>query len=103
MGAKPKVDLREFVKQDLRKIATSVEFFDAEKYEGGERPVRKAKSDAQSKGEASKAGSETHEDPTTSKTETDEQSGKRSSTSSSSDKKKKKVKTGAGTFNVTTS
>merc|ERR1719234_3125036 len=30
--AKPKVDLREFVKQDLRKIATSVEFFDAEKY-----------------------------------------------------------------------
>ena len=104
--AKPKVDLREFVKQDLRKIATSVEFFDAEKYEGGERPARKAKADAQSaqsKGEASKAGSETPEDPTTSKAETDEQSGKRSSTSSSSDKKKKKVKTGAGTFNVTTS
>merc|ERR1712181_176959 len=99
--AKPKVDLREFVKQDLRKIATSVEFFDAEKYEGGERPARKAKSD--SKGEASKAGSETPEDPTTSKAETDEQAGKRSSPSSSSDKKRKKVKTGAGTFNVTTS
>ena len=104
--AKPKVDLREFVKQDLRKIATSVEFFDAEKYEGGERPARKAKADsqsAQSKREASKEGSETPEDPTTSKVETDEQSGKRSSTPSSSDKKKKKVKTGAGTFNVTTS
>merc|ERR1711971_433682 len=57
--AKPKVDLREFVKQDLRKIAASVEFFDAEKYEGGERPARKAKSD--SKGVASKAGSETPE------------------------------------------
>merc|ERR1712192_327255 len=88
--AKPKVDLREFVKQDLRKIATSVEFFDAEKYEGGERPARK------SKGESSKPGPETPEDPTTSNAETDEQSGKRSSTSSSSDKKKKKVKTGAG-------
>merc|ERR1712051_421321 len=87
--AKPKVDLREFVKQDLRKIATSVEFFDEEKYENGEKPARK-----QSKGEASKAGTETSEDATTSN---DEQSGKRSSTSSSSDKKKK-VKTGAGTF-----
>jgi len=93
--AKPKVDLREFVKQDLRKIATSVEFFDEEKYEDGEKPARK-----QSKGEASKAETETSEDATTSN---DEQSGKRSSTSSSSDKKKKKVKTGAGTFNVTTS
>merc|ERR1712037_563411 len=93
--AKPKVDLREFVKQDLRKIATSVEFFDEEKYENGEKPARK-----QSKGEATKAGTETSEDATTSN---DEQSGKRSSTSSSSDKKKKKVKTGAGTFNVTTS
>ena len=104
--AKPKVDLREFVKQDLRKIATSVEFFDAEKYEGGEKPVRKAKSDdsnsqsTESKGEASKAGPETPGDANTSN---NEQSGKRSSTSSSSDKKKKKVKTGAGTFNVTTS
>ena len=66
-----------------------------EKYENGEKPARK-----QSKGEASKAGTETSEDATTSN---DEQSGKRSSTSSSSDKKKKKVKTGAGTFNVTTS
>ena len=93
--AKPKVDLREFVKQDLRKIATSVEFFDEEKYENGEKPARK-----HPKGEASKAGTETSEDATTSN---DEQSGKRSSTSSSSDKKKKKVKTGAGTFNVTTS
>jgi len=103
--AKPKVDLREFVKQDLRKIATSVEFFDEEKYEGGERPARKAKSDSNSQstrsiGEASKAGPETSGDATTSN---DEQSGKRSSTSSSSDEKKKKVKTGAGTFNVTTS
>merc|ERR1719264_183223 len=93
--AKPKVDLREFVKQDLRKIATSVEFFDEEKYEGGEKPVRK-----QPKGEASKAVTEATEDATTSN---DDQSGKRTSTSDSSDKKKKKVKTGAGTFNVTTS
>jgi len=102
--AKPKVDLREFVKQDLKKISTSVEFFDEEKYEGGVKPVRKAssKSDdskSQSRGEASKAGPETSEEATTSN---DEQSGKRSLTSSS-DKRKKKVKTGAGTFNVTTS
>merc|ERR1719220_1768756 len=65
--AKPKVDLREFVKQDLRKIATSVEFFDEEKYEGGEKPVRK-----QPKGEASKAVTEATEDATTSN---DDQSG----------------------------
>merc|ERR550534_1478335 len=39
--AKPKVDLREFVKQDLKKIATSVEFFDEEKYEGGVKPLKK--------------------------------------------------------------
>merc|ERR1719204_1643505 len=40
--AKPKVDLREFVKQDLKKIATSVEFFDEEKYEGGVKPEKKS-------------------------------------------------------------
>ena len=111
--AKPKVDLREFVKQDLRKIATSVEFFDEEKYEGGEKPAKKTSSksaldgsdkldsSSQPKGETSKVATESLEEPTTSKGE-GEQPGKRSSSSSSSEKKKK-VKTGAGTFNVTTS
>merc|ERR1712013_271610 len=54
--AKPKVDLREFVKQDLKKIATSVEFFDEEKYEGGVKPEKKT----------SKASVETSRSPSSS-------------------------------------
>ena len=53
------------------------------------------------KGETSKVATEPLEEPATSKGE-GEQPGKRLSSSSSSEKKKK-VKTGAGTFNVTTS
>merc|ERR1712202_114057 len=35
--AKPKINLGELVKQDLRKIVTSVEYFDEEKFEGGKK------------------------------------------------------------------
>merc|ERR1719184_645517 len=35
--AKPPIDLGELVKQDLRKIVTSVEYFDEEKFEGGKK------------------------------------------------------------------
>merc|ERR1719474_2164298 len=35
--AKPHIDLGELVKQDLRKIVTSVEYFDEEKFEGGKK------------------------------------------------------------------
>ena len=101
--AKPKVDLREFVKQDLKKIATSVEFFDEEKYEGGVKPVKKTSkaSVETSSSPSSSQGAESkeHEEATASEPEA---AGKRSSASNSSGKKKK-VKTGAGTFNVSSS
>merc|ERR1712126_778677 len=34
-AAKPKIDLRELVKQDLKKIVSSIDYDDEEKYEGG--------------------------------------------------------------------
>ena len=37
----PKVNLADFVKQDLKKIITSVEYFDEEKFEGGKRIKKK--------------------------------------------------------------
>ena len=104
--AKPKVDLREFVKQDLKKIATSVEFFDEEKYEGGVKPEKKTSkaSVETSSGPSSSQGAESKdpEEATASKPEAVEAAGKRLSVSNSSGKKKK-VKTGAGTFNVSSS
>merc|ERR1711962_1666413 len=101
--AKPKVDLREFVKQDLKKIATSVEFFDEEKYEGGVKPVKKTSkaSVETSSSPSSSQGAESKEPEEATATEP-EAAGKRSSASNSSGKKKK-VKTGAGTFNVSSS
>merc|ERR1719347_2178308 len=38
----PKVNLSDFVKQDLKKIISSVDYFDEEKFEGG-RKIRKKK------------------------------------------------------------
>jgi len=104
--AKPKVDLREFVKQDLKKIATSVEFFDEEKYEGGVKPLMKTSTASveTSSSPSSSQGAESKdpEKATASKSEAVEGAGKRLSASNSSGKKKK-VKTGAGTFNVSSS
>merc|ERR1712018_189895 len=37
----PKVNLSDFVKQDLRKIISSVEYFDEEKFEGGKKIQKK--------------------------------------------------------------
>merc|ERR1712025_1062352 len=39
--SKPKIDLRDLVKQDLKGIITSVDYFDEEKYEGGKRLKKK--------------------------------------------------------------
>merc|ERR1712126_462068 len=36
-AAKPKIDLRELVKQDLKKIVSSIDYDDEEKYEGGKK------------------------------------------------------------------
>merc|ERR1712025_1424848 len=41
--SKPKIDLRDLVKQDLKGIITSVDYFDEEKYEGGKRLKKKKK------------------------------------------------------------
>merc|ERR1712130_634760 len=37
----PKINLSDFVKQDLKKIISSVEYFDEEKFEGGKRIQKK--------------------------------------------------------------
>jgi len=101
--AKPKVDLREFVKQDLKKIATSVEFFDEEKYEGGVKPVKKtSKASVETSSSPSSSQGAESKEPDEATASEPEAAGKRSSASNSSGKKKK-VKTGAGTFNVSSS
>ena len=101
--AKPKVDLREFVKQDLKKIATSVEFFDEEKYEGGVKPVKKtSKASVETSSSPSSSQGAESKEPEEATASEPEAAGKRSSASNSSGKKKK-VKTGAGTFNVSSS
>merc|ERR1711868_200812 len=41
--SKPKIDLRDLVKQDLKGIITSVDYFDEEKYEGGKGLKKKKK------------------------------------------------------------
>merc|ERR1712200_335682 len=90
--AKPKVDLRESVKQDLKKIATSVEFFDEEKYEGGVKPLKKTSTASveTSSSPSSSQGAESKgpEKATASKSEAVEAAGKRLSASNSSGKKK---------------
>merc|ERR1712154_424358 len=40
--SKPKIDLRDFVKQDFKGIVSSLDYFDEEKYEGGKR-IKKTK------------------------------------------------------------
>merc|ERR1712062_809447 len=40
----PKVNLSDFVKQDLKKIISSVDYFDEEKFEGGKKTQKKKKS-----------------------------------------------------------
>merc|ERR1712012_299204 len=53
--SKPKIDLRDLVKQDLKGVITSVDYFDEEKYEGGKRlKKKKKKSDEEPISKASK-------------------------------------------------
>jgi len=51
--AKAPVDLRELVKQDLKKLTTSIDFFDEEKYESGKKRVRKVKAETSTSSRAS--------------------------------------------------
>ena len=106
--AKPKIDLRDLVKQDLKGIITSVEYFDEEKYEGGKRVK---------KGKKSKLSNENKEVSTETTSEIKEISDpQENSASAASDAKEsskrpvidketsgkspKKVKTSSGTFSV---
>jgi len=112
--AKPKVDLRDLVKQDLRKITTSVDFFDEEKYEGGKKLPRKSKKAAEERvGDSVKVAQEpestqgsSSEEPSkrSSKDEPDDSGKKKRKADENEDEApKKKVKTGSGTFNVSSS
>lgn len=85
--SKGKIDLRELVKQDLKKISSSIDFFDEEKYEGGKRVVREKKGAAAKEGPEVEAG----------------KGAKKHQMEADSQNKEKRVKTGAGTFNVSTS
>merc|ERR1711909_263651 len=114
--AKPPIDLGELVKQDLRKIVTSVEYFDEEKFEGGKKikSFHKKQKEAEQASKASddklnestsdkniEEGSEqTAETDSTSKPQEPEISTKRKSTESTEEISEKKVKTSSGTFSV---
>jgi len=106
-SAKPKINLGELVKQDLRKIVTSVEYFDEEKFEGGIKikSFHKKQKDAAKASETEGAVEKTEEDKIDS-AESDQPASPPSSskrktpieeTESSADKK---VKTSSGTFKV---
>merc|ERR1711892_1195591 len=105
--AKPQLDLGELVKQDLRKIVTSVEYFDEEKFEGGIKikSFHKKQKDAAKASETEGAVEKIEEDKIDS-AESDQPASPPSSskrktpieeTESSADKK---VKTSSGTFKV---
>ena len=101
--SKPKVDLRELVKQDLRKITTSVDFFDEEKYEGGKKLPRNMPSKKNKEAEE-KVEDKVEEEPEAKLGSSSEKKSKRSSKDEPDDDTgKKKVKTGSGTFNVSPS
>merc|ERR1719209_439005 len=113
--AKPQIDLGELVKQDLRKIVTTVEYFDEEKFEGG----KKIKSFHKKQKEAEEAkasddkldestsnenkeedSDQTAETDSTSKPQEPEISSKRKSAEDTGEISEKKVKTSSGTFSV---
>merc|ERR1719317_1692293 len=114
--AKPPIDLGELVKQDLRKIVTSVEYFDEEKFEGGKKiksyhkkqkaaeQALKASDDKLDESTSSKIRGEesgqTAETDSTTKPEKPEISNKRKSMENDEETSEKKVKTSSGTFSV---
>merc|ERR1719499_385684 len=105
---KPKIDLGELVKQDLRKIVPSIEYYDEEKFEGG----KKIKSFHKKQKEMEAAASSEHSSETPTKTKKDDVSSDEKSTETSNSNKRKsgsktttestekKVKTSSGTFSV---
>merc|ERR1712228_237631 len=105
---KPKIDLGELVKQDLRKIVPSIEYYDEEKFEGG----KKIKSFHKKQKEMEAASSSEHssETPTSTKkddissdeksTETSNSNKRKSGSKTSTESTEKKVKTSSGTFSV---
>merc|ERR1712034_120435 len=110
-SVKPKIDLAELVKQDLKKIVTSVEYFDEEKFEGGKKIKsfhKKQKEAEEAKAsesvETSKEEEKTTENSSSKSTEdasSPDSSSKRKSTSEKAESSSgKKVKTSSGTFSV---
>jgi len=110
--AKPQVDLRELVKQDFKKIVSSIDFFEEEKYEGGKREKKTTSASISEDGTSktnelripseSEAVKDDSDQTASEETEVKDDSGKRVVKANKRDKKKK-IKTGAGTFNVSSS
>merc|ERR1711892_762913 len=108
--AKPQLDLGELVKQDLRKIVTSVEYFDEEKFEGGvkiksfhkkQKDAEEAKASAENTSIDGATEEEGSEKPTEDASSSPDSSSKRKSTPEKSEASSgKKVKTASGTFSV---
>jgi len=113
--SKPKIDLRDFVKQDFKGIVSSLDYFDEEKFEGGKRikKTKKAKEVAttvaaepnveltQEKVEDKQEDKAEESKDNKTLSEPSETSSKR--TKSSEAKSPKKVKTASGTFKVSKS
>ena len=112
--SKPKIDLRDFVKQDFKGIVSSLDYFDEEKYEGGKRikKTKKAKDVATTVAEPSlQSTQEKLEEKQEDKAEESKDNKTLSEPSETSSKRKKsseakspkKVKTASGTFKVSKS
>merc|ERR1711994_1024929 len=108
-SVKQKIDLRDLVKQDLKGIVTSVDYFDEEKYEGGKRLKKSKKAKKESKSEEVESSSkDTVSDEAESsqkgvedgKIVTENESSSKRKETESENGVKKKVKTASGTFNV---
>jgi len=88
----PKVNLADFVKQDLKKIISSIEYFDEEKFEGGKKTKKKkevVKTESSEEGKAEEKAA----------VESSVKAQKRSK-SITGGNSGKKVKTSSGTFKV---
>merc|ERR1719419_546177 len=103
---KPPVDLRELVKQDLKKIVSSIDFFDEEKYEGGKKLTKKEPAISTStitSETVTEDASTFKENDTPDKQESAEPNSstaeKKTTGDSDENPNKKRVRTAAGTFN----
>merc|ERR1719318_990588 len=110
-SVKPKIDLAELVKQDLKKIVTSVEYFDEEKFEGGkkiksfhkkqrEAEEAKANESVETPKEQEKATENSSIKSTEDASSPDSSSKRKSSSQKAEGSSGKKVKTSSGTFSV---